>query len=87
MCIICNAGDSLECLDLANAYLSWFSSSSFYMRQVENHMLAISQKFPDEADRKRYAAFHKRLVRMRRAWNRLEQEREKDSGKTCGVAV
>lgn len=65
MCIICNAGDSYECLDLADAYLKHFEQASREIRDASEAMLAISHKFPIEADRKRYAAQMRNCVARR----------------------
>ena len=77
MCIICN------CNKAGDTFLHEHFVAARSMKNAAAAMLICSQtsnsKFePDRAaeNRKRYDKTHKKMVKLIRAWNRLEQERE-----------
>jgi uncharacterized coiled-coil DUF342 family protein len=81
MCIICNCGDD------GDEFLTAHSRTSGAMQEAKDAMLKCSQTATDPAVRKRYDAMHKKITRMLRDWNRIEQERESGAeGHSAGAA-
>lgn len=80
MCIICNMS-KMEDVQVASDFLSAFSNASAAMQRSADLMLECSKRVGDAADRARYDAVHKKMVRQIADWNRLEHEREAGSGK------
>ena len=75
MCIICNLsvkGKEHEGCQLAINFINKFEQASHAMKQATNSMLEV-KKFD-----RNYDNTHKKMVKLMRAWNRLEQEREED---------
>jgi hypothetical protein len=72
MRIICNCGDDGE------AFYMGHYRASVAIGKAKDAMLKCSQTAKDEAARRRYDAMHKKIARMLRDWNRIEQEREND---------
>ena len=64
MCIICNCGADGE------NFLASFSLSRDAMKKAKDEMMKCSS-----VDR-RYDAIHKKMVRLIKEWNSIEQERE-----------
>jgi len=77
MCIICNCGDD------GDDFLMHFSAVKQHMRLAAEAMLRCSKlgnKYfqPGHAsrNRQRYDQIHKKIVKMRKEWNKIEHERE-----------
>jgi hypothetical protein len=70
MCIICNCGDD------GDSFLTAFLNSQRAMRNAQDWMRRCSTHAVDAESRKRYDATHKRMVKLMREWNALEEFRE-----------
>lgn len=73
MCIICNAGDA------GMLFLNEYAHARHHMKRAADAMLLCSATKPGLKridQRKQYNKTHKRMVRLIREWNRLEQFRE-----------
>jgi hypothetical protein len=70
MCVICN------CDEVGAVFLSEFASAQKSMTRATTAMLACSQVAHTEEQRKSYGSTHKKMVRILRAWNKLEHIRE-----------
>lgn len=77
MCIYCNMGPEISDKDPAGAFLDDFVRSQASMERAAKAMLVCSRLAPDPKVRRQYDRTHKRMVRMIRDWNRLEQFRER----------
>lgn len=73
MCIICNCGDNHKEADI---FLGSFERARNAMRRAVDAMKVVSTVATTKDDRKRYDRTHKKMVRILRDWNRIEQERE-----------
>jgi len=78
MCIICNMQRDDLGFDAAEDFLSSHYRAGKTMREASDAMLKCSKLAINKEDKKRYAMIHKKMVKMRRAWNALEQLREKE---------
>lgn len=74
MCIICNLIDPND-LHVADAFLNTFRRAGDEMARAETALLVVATKV-GAGDGARYRSLHKKLVRVRKEWNRLEQIRE-----------
>jgi len=77
MCIICHCGDE------GDDFLTEFARTSAAMARAKQSMLKCSHtavdpvtKAPDLKARAAYDKTHKKIARMLREWNSIEQERE-----------
>jgi hypothetical protein len=70
MCVVCNCGDE------GYTFLTHAYNVSFEMEKAAAAMLACSEVVEDKGAARRYDAAHKKIVRLRREWNRIEHERE-----------
>lgn len=61
----------------ASNFVDAFSNAGVQMKMAEHLLLKVISDSDGEA-KKRYKAAHKRLVRARRNWNRIEHFRDKD---------
>lgn len=75
MCIICNTKPEHE--HVASKFLTVFASVNAQMREAEALLLEVSNHTVDAESGNRYKRVHKMMVRTRKAWNALEQERER----------
>lgn len=71
MVILCNADEAA-----AERYLIEDQDARRHMRAAADAMLECSKTAKDAETAARYDAAHKKMVRLMRDWNRLEQERE-----------
>lgn len=77
MCIICNFTTPDEQFGgCGDRFLSAFSASRANMKRAADEMLICSKTAPTPEARKLYGRAHKKMVRIIRDWNRIEQERE-----------
>lgn len=76
MCIICNLTDPDTAA--ADAFLHQFRAAGDAMKASEESLLRTCEQVPPDVAR-RYRSLQKQMARLRRAWNQLEHEREKDS--------
>lgn len=83
MCIICNMPDFKS--EIADDFLFKFAAAGKLMADAATAMLECSKIANKPEDRKRYDTLHKTMLRMKRDWNRLEQEREAQDGKVGHV--
>jgi hypothetical protein len=74
MCIICNCGDD------GDEFLLAFERARSGMKASKVAMLKCSQVAADVATQARYDAMHKKIARLLREWNAIEQEREQGDG-------
>lgn len=70
MCIICNSESGSD-------FLSDFENARKHISKSTETMLRCSQEATDPEVKKRYNRIHKKMVRLKRDWNKLEHEREK----------
>ena len=70
MCVVCN------CDDAGLTFLTHAYGASYEMEKAAAAMLQCSKVVQDEEASRRYDAAHKKMVRLRREWNRIEHERE-----------
>jgi hypothetical protein len=70
MCIICNCGDA------GFDFLTDHGAAAGRMRAAKAKMLECSRIATEPEQRKRYDRMHKKMARLIREWNRIEQERE-----------
>jgi hypothetical protein len=59
------------------AFLFEFRHAQEHMKKSAAALLDVRALPADKAARKRYDRAHKKMVRLIRDWNRIEQEREK----------
>lgn len=85
MCIICNV-PATGTFTAADDFLSAFEQSRQAMRSAADHMLEVSKIAISAEDRRRYDMMHKEMVRQIRAWNGLEQKRERQDAFACAGA-
>lgn len=71
MCIICNMRGDMAATEAASDYLYHQQQAHIHMRKASENMLVCSK-----VDRK-YDKAHKRIVRSIRAWQDIEETREK----------
>ena len=71
MCIICHCGT-----DIADEYLSANADVRTAMKRAAKAMMVCSQKADTQENRKQYDRTYKRIVRLIREWNQLEEFRE-----------
>lgn len=76
MCIICNVNSASGAFH-AVAYLDSFDEARSAMRKASDALLLTADHCANAEDRKRYRTIHKRLVRLRREWARIEHQRER----------
>lgn len=80
MCIICNLTSDAVSADRAVGVWSSFSAAqdaaNAAMRKAEAAMLEAVAMAPSREIATQYSAHHKRLVRARKDWNRLDEKRE-----------
>jgi hypothetical protein len=81
MCIICNCGDD------GDEFLSAFEQARAGMKAAKAAMLKCAESAvhpatsaPYHEARARYDAMHKKIARLLREWNSIEQEREQSDG-------
>ena len=72
MCIICECGTS----DASEEYLMSHEKTKLEMRKAAKAMLECSKVAITKEGRKSYDNTHKKMVKLIRDWNRIEQERE-----------
>ncbi len=70
MCIICN------CDEIGDRFLLAFARSRKSMKESTRAMLECSKAASDHTIKARYSFMHKKMVRLERSWNAIEQERE-----------
>lgn len=73
MCIICNAGA------VGDEFLYKFRTASLAMGEAKAAMMACAEVADDPAVRERYGRAHREMVRLHRAWNCIEHQREAES--------
>ena len=76
MCIICNCKEYSKAPD---EFISAFESSRASMKKACDSMKRVSEEAISEEHAKRYDRTHKKMVRLLRDWNRIEQERESNT--------
>jgi hypothetical protein len=70
------------------AFLCEFARAREHMKKAADALLQVRELPKSEPDKKRYDRAHKRVVRLIRDWNRIEQEREAEAvSKTGGEAI
>lgn len=74
MCIICNDADELA--GPSSAVLHSFDESRQAMKRAAESMLHMSKTANNADARKRYDRAHKKMARLMREWNAIEEERE-----------
>jgi len=57
-------------------FLYHFSNASKEMKKSEAALLKVMEDIQDPEVRKLYSAVHKKMVRIRKNWNRIEHERK-----------
>jgi len=77
MCIICNMTD-IDGVFVADSYLSEHSHAGASMKKAATRMLEVSKIAGTPEQRKRYDRTHKQMVRLLRAWNQIEHDRERE---------
>ncbi len=75
MCIICEMDDMVS-IETAGKFLTAFDKSRGEMRQSAELMLECAKSAVADDTRKRYDRTHKRMVKLMREWNQLEEFRE-----------
>lgn len=70
MCIVCNCGDT------GGEFLCEFARAQAAMKSAAQKMLECSKVATTPEQRWRYDATYKRMVKLIRQWNGLEQFRE-----------
>lgn len=71
MCIICNCGSGD-----GDDFLVTFESARIAMNQAKEAMLKCSKTATSEEAKDRYDATHKKMAKLIREWNKLEEFRE-----------
>lgn len=77
MCIICNVTIGQETSELGSEFLNDFETARKAMSKAALTMARCAQ-----ID-KRYDRTHKKMIKILRAWNKLEQSREHERGCMC----
>jgi hypothetical protein len=69
MCIVC------ECGEVGLDFLSKFEKSRYEMKEAKAAMLKCVESTADKEVKKCYSVIHKKMVKLLKEWNRLEELR------------
>lgn len=74
MCMICNISGPSP--NAGFRFLEAFEASQHWMKRAERAILQCSKEATTDTARWQYGRVHRKMVRLRRAWNTLEHQRE-----------
>jgi hypothetical protein len=76
VCIICNMGHNENSIYQADRFLAMFRTAGNYMRDAGNQLLVVADLATDPKVGRRYRSLQKKMAKLTKEWNRLEQIRE-----------